>query len=120
VARLMAVGDLMLARSVGERLLLNGPDWPFAGVADLLAEGDIVVGNLECVIAEQGQPQPKAYTFRAPPVAAQALARAGFDLVGLANNHALERSTTASKEWPTCCRDCVRPAWPAWGRALTT
>jgi poly-gamma-glutamate synthesis protein (capsule biosynthesis protein) len=90
VARLLAVGDLMLARTVGDRLQQNGPNWPFAGVADLLAQGDIVIGNLECVIAEQGQPQPKAYTFRAPPVAAEALARAGFDLVGLANNHALD------------------------------
>jgi poly-gamma-glutamate capsule biosynthesis protein CapA/YwtB (metallophosphatase superfamily) len=86
----MAVGDLMLARTIGERTLANGPAWPFAGVIDQLSSADLLVGNLECVIGDQGRPQPKAYTFHAPPVAAEALTLAGFDLVGLANNHALD------------------------------
>lgn len=86
----MAVGDLMLARSVGDRMLVNGPAWPFAGVAAHLAEADILVGNLECVVGDQGAPEPKAYTFQAPPLAAEALAVAGFDVVSLANNHALD------------------------------
>ena len=86
----MAVGDLMLARTVGERTLANGAAWPFAGVQAVFDEADILVGNLECVIGEQGQPVAKAYTFQAPPIAAEALALAGFDVVGLANNHSLD------------------------------
>src|SRR5262245_57050823 len=50
VVQFMAVGDLMLARTVGARTLENGAAWPFAGVADVLAQADILVGNLECVI----------------------------------------------------------------------
>ena len=89
-ARLMAVGDLMLARSVGERTLVNGAAWPFAGVVDVFSTADILVGNLECVIADQGKPEPKSYTFQAPPIAAEALGLAGFDVVSLANNHAMD------------------------------
>ena len=89
-ARLMAVGDLMLARTVGERLLANGAAWPFEGVAAVFQQADVLVGNLECVIGDQGQPESKAYTFQAPPAAAAALALAGFDLVSLANNHAMD------------------------------
>lgn len=80
----------MLARTIGERTVANGADWPFAGVAATLAEADLLVANLECVIGDQGSPEPKAYTFQAPPIAVEALARTGFDVVGLANNHALD------------------------------
>jgi poly-gamma-glutamate synthesis protein (capsule biosynthesis protein) len=91
----MAVGDLMLARSVGDRLLAKGPGAVFSGVTATLGQADLRVANLECVISDQGVPQPKSYTFRAPPVAAQALAQAGFNVVGLANNHSLDYGTAA-------------------------
>ena len=86
----MAVGDVMLARSIGDRILAGGPAVPFAGVASTLAEADLLVVNLECAISERGEPQPKGYTFRAPLAAADSLALAGVDVVGLANNHALD------------------------------
>ena len=91
----MAVGDLMLARSVGDRLLAKGPGAVFGGVTATLSQADLRVANLECVISDQGVPQPKSYTFRAPPVAAQALALAGFNVVGLGNNHSLDYGTAA-------------------------
>jgi len=90
IVRLMAVGDVMLARTVGEVILRDGAAAPFSGVASTLNAADLLVGNLECAIAERGEPQPKRYTFRAPPQAAEALALAGFDVVGLANNHSLD------------------------------
>ena len=37
-----------------------------------------------------GRPEDKGYVFRAPPEAASALAQAGFDLLTLANNHAMD------------------------------
>jgi poly-gamma-glutamate synthesis protein (capsule biosynthesis protein) len=86
----MAVGDMMLARSVGDRMLVNGAAWPFAGVQGVLDQADILVGNLECAVGEHGKPVLKSYTFQAPPMAAEALGLAGFDVVGLANNHALD------------------------------
>jgi poly-gamma-glutamate synthesis protein (capsule biosynthesis protein) len=86
----MAVGDVMLGDQTGERILTEGPGVPFAGVASVFGSADLLVANLECVISERGEPEPKAYTFRAPPAAADSLALAGVDVVGLANNHSLD------------------------------
>ncbi len=87
---LAAVGDVMLGRSVGVRLEAEGPEVAFAAVAGVLTEADIAVANLESAVGVTGTPAPKAYTFRAPPVAVEALTLAGIDLVSLANNHSLD------------------------------
>lgn len=87
---LAAVGDVMLARSLAWKLENEGPEAPFAAVREILAGADIAVANLECAVGVAGAPAPKAYTFRAPPVAAEALAVAGIDVVSLANNHSLD------------------------------
>ena len=87
---LAAAGDVMLGRSVGARLESEGPEVAFAEVGDILAGADIAVANLESALGVTGAPAPKAYTFRAPPAAAEALALAGIDLVSLANNHSLD------------------------------
>jgi poly-gamma-glutamate synthesis protein (capsule biosynthesis protein) len=86
----MAVGDLMLGRTIGDRITSRGHTVVFADVLSVLQEADILVGNLECVISDVGTEQPKGFTFRAPPDAALALADAGVDVVGLANNHTLD------------------------------
>jgi poly-gamma-glutamate capsule biosynthesis protein CapA/YwtB (metallophosphatase superfamily) len=98
VVRIAAGGDVMLARSVGARILRDGPEVAFAGVADVLREADLAVVNLECAVAAGGTPAAKGYTFRAPPVAAAALAAAGIDVVALANNHSLDYGPDALLE----------------------
>lgn len=80
-------GDVMLGRSVGQRILATSDHYPFNGVSDWLSGFDLTVGNLECVVSTLGQPQPKQYTFEAPPQGFARLAAAGFDIVSLANNH---------------------------------
>jgi poly-gamma-glutamate capsule biosynthesis protein CapA/YwtB (metallophosphatase superfamily) len=95
VVRFMAVGDVMLARSVGDRLLAQGPGIVFQQVQPWLDQADLFALNLECVISDRGAPEPKAYTFRAPPAAVEALALAGVDVVSLANNHALDYGVEA-------------------------
>jgi len=87
---LAAVGDMMLARTVGDQVLARGPEIVFAGVQSVLDSADVLVGNLECAITDGGERQLKSYTFAAPPETAQALALAGFDLLSLANNHAMD------------------------------
>jgi poly-gamma-glutamate capsule biosynthesis protein CapA/YwtB (metallophosphatase superfamily) len=87
---LQAVGDIMLDRTVGERVLAHGPGIVFAGVQSAFDSADILVGNLECAITTNGQPQHKSFTFAAPPETAQSLALAGFDVLSLANNHAMD------------------------------
>ena len=93
--RLMAGGDIMLARSVGDSVLANGPAVVFAGVQSALAEADLFVANLECVISDEGTPAVKSYTFRAPPDTAEALSAGGVNIVSLANNHSLDYGVTA-------------------------
>ena len=64
--RLMAVGDLMLAQSIGRRIVRNGAHVPFQHVAHLWADADILVANLECAISNRGTRADKRFTFRAP------------------------------------------------------
>jgi poly-gamma-glutamate synthesis protein (capsule biosynthesis protein) len=89
------VGDIMLARSIGARVLADGPSVVFAGVMPELASADLTVGNLETSISDEGAPAAKGYTFRAPPQTAAALKDAGFDVVSQANNHALDYGPVA-------------------------
>lgn len=98
VVQLAAVGDLMLDRAIGYALKNGDLAFPFGAVTEALASADITVGNLESALGDSGQPQNKRYTFRAPPVAADALALAGFDLLSLANNHALDYGPEALQQ----------------------
>jgi poly-gamma-glutamate synthesis protein (capsule biosynthesis protein) len=82
--RLAIVGDIMLDGRPGE-VVARGED-PFARVAERLRAMDLVVGNLECVIATTGAPEDKNYTFRAHPRVLPRLADY-FDAVSVANNH---------------------------------
>lgn len=87
---LAAVGDIMLARTIGMRWEKDPSRSPFAAVAATLREADVAVGNLECVLGTGGAPVKKAYTFRAPPSVIGALTDAGLDFVSLANNHIMD------------------------------
>lgn len=98
LVRLMAVGDVMLAQSIGRRIVRRGPAAPWAGVVGLFDQADLVVANLECTISTRGSPWPKDFTFRAPPAAADSLVAAGIDLVSLANNHALDYGVPAFED----------------------
>lgn len=67
----------------------------------LLIEADLTIVNLECVIASTSRPWsrwPKAFHFRADPLAIDALKRAGVDCVVLANNHVLDYEEPALLE----------------------
>jgi poly-gamma-glutamate capsule biosynthesis protein CapA/YwtB (metallophosphatase superfamily) len=84
----------MLGRRVAETLEVSPPDSLFApAVVEVAREADLFVLNLECCISVRGEPWPrpgKPFFFRAPPVAAEALAHLGVSCVTLANNHALD------------------------------
>jgi len=95
---LMAVGDMMFGRTIGELIQAEGPLAPFLYTFETLSTADIAVGNLECPISTRGTPEEKTYVFRAPPGAGEALALAGFDLVSLANNHALDYGPLALED----------------------
>ena len=87
---LVAVGDVMLARDLVTLMDRHGSTYPFERVRRTLADADVTVANLEGTFTERGAPANKEYVFRTPPRHAIGLARAGIDIVSLANNHALD------------------------------
>jgi poly-gamma-glutamate synthesis protein (capsule biosynthesis protein) len=95
IVQLSAVGDIMLDRALGQAIRQGNIEFPFALVTDQLSSADITLGNLESALGNVGQPADKSYTFRAPPEAAESLALAGFDVLSLANNHALDYGVEA-------------------------
>jgi poly-gamma-glutamate capsule biosynthesis protein CapA/YwtB (metallophosphatase superfamily) len=90
--KLALAGDTMLGRAVAERLA-HDPQHALVApeVVDVVREADVFMLNLECCISARGEPTPgRVFHFRAPPWAAQVLARLGVNCVTLANNHALD------------------------------
>lgn len=90
VIELAAVGDVMLDRALGLAIQEKGWAYPFEDVGDLLRSADLTLGNLESALGDCVEAQPKGYTFCAPPAAMISLEEAGFDLLSLANNHAMD------------------------------
>src|SRR5437879_7334634 len=98
--RLYAVGDINLGRRVAKQRLLEGDTlYSFRVLLDTLRGADITFGNLESPITPDSHPVPDSVSvFTAPPAAAGALARAGFDIVSTANNHAWDGGQAAVEE----------------------
>lgn len=84
---LIAVGDMMLSRTVGAQMRLKGFDYPFEKMRSLLGTGDVVFGNLETPITVGPVVKPGSMVFRADPGVETYLAGAGFNILSLANNH---------------------------------
>ncbi len=94
------LGDVMLGRGVGERLAQAPPEDVWSPeLRELCRSCDLIVCNLECCISERGgetrRVPGKPFFFRAPPAALRSLQAIGVELVGLANNHALDFEETA-------------------------
>ena len=87
-----AVGDIMLGGTATPELAKFGYDYPFEHVRALLSRADIAFGNLEGPLTARGQAAAnKRFVFRSPGErVAPALARAGIDVVSLANNHIMD------------------------------
>lgn len=85
---LMAVGDVMLSRNVGSKMVSKKDyNYPFLKTRDLLKKGDIVFGNLETAITPGRPIKTGEFSFRSDPEVASAMKRGGFSVVSLANNH---------------------------------
>src|SRR5437867_4208671 len=94
--RIAAVGDIMvgdhpvkLGHGVRSTLTRLGHDYLLARVRDALTGNDIVCGNLECVLSDSGLVRGRLASeeFRGSPSCVSALKDAGFNVLGLANNH---------------------------------
>jgi len=88
----IAVGDILLGRGV------TAPEQAFAGSSSWLSSADLTLGNLECALTDNpitatatlSHSLPVPVRLYAPTQAAVWLKAAGFDLLGLANNHSLD------------------------------
>jgi len=98
---LLAVGDINLGRQCGQSLLREGPQYPFGHLRSWIESFDLAFCNLESNISEQGGETVKPdnrLIFTAPPLAAVALRRSGWDMVSTANNHSSDYGLRALKE----------------------
>lgn len=94
--RIIAVGDIMLSRTVGLKIKNNSIYYPFELTRGITSAADLTFGNLETTLATTGERLPgKGIWFRAVPEAAEGLKDAGFDVLSLANNHILDYDTPA-------------------------
>jgi hypothetical protein len=90
---MVVVGDVMLDRTVGQRIKTNGAESIFAKVRDELRSADITFANLESPLSTTGAHAPKSCIFRADPAAVDVLVDGGIDVVALSNNHCLDPGT---------------------------
>jgi poly-gamma-glutamate capsule biosynthesis protein CapA/YwtB (metallophosphatase superfamily) len=87
--RLLLVGDVMLGRAVAP-VVVQDPSSVFADVAGAVAAVDLALVTLESPLTGRELTRPVAHDLRASPVAATVLAGAGFDVVTVATNHAMD------------------------------
>lgn len=82
-------GDVHFEGPARDLLSDSGP--LIASLRDTVGKADFAVANLETALGTGGQALPgKQFTFKAPPAALGVLSEAGFDAVGMANNHAVD------------------------------
>lgn len=96
---LAAVGDITFGEQVGPAIASYGGRHPWVYVAPSLRSADITIGNLETAVSTRGVAAVKEYTFRGPPDALRPLHEfAGFDVLTLANNHAVDYGRDALED----------------------
>ena len=86
---LALTGDVMLGRSVALAHREGGWEQVLAALAPYASSADLAFANLESPLTDAPLLH-EGYDLRAPTQAVQSLQAAGFDLVSLANNHALD------------------------------
>lgn len=91
--RVAATGDVHGERHIGTAAQAGVN--PLRNLAPVFADADVSIINLETAVGVLGAPEPKTYTFQAPPELLDRVAESGVDVVSLANNHALDYGVTA-------------------------
>jgi poly-gamma-glutamate synthesis protein (capsule biosynthesis protein) len=82
-------GDMMLARDVERTMRRAGADFPFAGFS--IPSTSYAVANFESAIPEIHVATPNnTFRFSTPKSSLDAVSRAGFTHLGLANNHSFD------------------------------
>ncbi len=99
----LSPGDFSLdGFGVGGLTKRNGCDYPFKGLGGVLDGTDILFANLEGVLSARCHNEFLA--FGGLPEMAEAIRKAGFDIITLANNHAFEHGADVLKETIHYCK----------------
>lgn len=101
-------GDIHFEGFLAERLADDQPTM-LDPIADLMADADLAIANLETAVTDRGQPSDKAFNFRADPKAFEALRRAGIDVVSVANNHGMDYGPVGLQDTLTAAADADFP-----------
>ena len=95
-ARVLFVGDMFFDRFIRQKSDRVGADFPFSCIDPLLRSADMVVGNLEGPITDNGSisvgtvpGSPNNYRFTFPKATAALLLRHNVKAVSIGNNHIL-------------------------------
>ena len=108
-------GDIHFESPIRERLAAS-PASVLAPIAPVLRRADVAVVNLEAAVTDGGAPAAKAYTFRAPASAFDALAAGGVDVANVANNHGMDYGPNGLRDTLTTAR---RKGMPVIGAGST-
>lgn len=95
------VGDIMLDRGIKASVEKYGSGnyiFVFEKIKDYLNKFDILFGNLEGPLSDEGKDQGSIYSFRMDPRSAKSLKEAGFDVLSVANNHMGDWGRVAMKD----------------------
>lgn len=98
---LIFVGDIMLDRGVAWMVKKYGNgDWkfPFLNIVDELRKADILFGNLEGPISNNGKKVGSVYSFRMDLNVIEGLKFSGFNILSLANNHIFDYGKIAMED----------------------
>jgi poly-gamma-glutamate synthesis protein (capsule biosynthesis protein) len=103
ILSIYAVGDIMLGDhphfmgiGIGSRLRKGKLIDPFEHVKPILRKSDIVLGNLETVLSEKtNRFGLNRMDMRGEPSWAKLLSEAGFNVISVANNHAMQHGIDA-------------------------
>ncbi|MDD5626739.1 MAG: CapA family protein [Patescibacteria group bacterium] len=99
LVHLVAVGDMMLSRNVGQKMVeYNDYQYPFRKMGQFLQNADITFGNLESPLLAGEPVYTPSMVFRADPECAGALTKVGFDVLSLANNHIMNQGDKGLKK----------------------
>jgi poly-gamma-glutamate synthesis protein (capsule biosynthesis protein) len=95
---MVAVGDIMLSRTVHDQMVKRGFNWPFAETAAFLSAADLTVGNLETPMLTQCPLMTNRMVFCSEDESLAGMTLAGLDVLSLANNHSLNQGSQALVE----------------------
>jgi Bacterial capsule synthesis protein PGA_cap len=94
----------------GDIAMVAGPAESYFSHVSLDLTGDVVLGNLEGTLTDRGSTKCGAassncFAFRAPPSYARLLRGAGFTVMNLANNHAMDFGSRGQADTVSALRD---------------